>query len=323
MKRARSPSPDPRQALHPEFADSLDESLRPLSCRKHACTLFNQGIRRKPISALNGPGWHSAHSNTNKDLRNICLSNNIFQSQTFHQGRTEDFSPRKYAFQQGRTQTCGLFNGALPHYGSTGAYPHLVDKDGHVLGASVQDLVVRQQHIGGRFLVLGEVGRGAFGACLKGWDTGSKSFVAIKMVRRGHRHHVDAEMEAEKLQILRWRDRDHMFVVSMVSSFQYNGHFCLVTELLGTTLHSALRQLCKRGTGRTGVAVETARRLSFQLCQILQFLYTSRLIHADLKTENICLEKPGKAVVLIHSAVILEIICFFPFHMVCRILLVK
>ena len=93
MKRARTRSPDPRQALHPEFVDSLDESLRPLSCRKHACTLFNQGIRRKPISALNGTGCNSAHSNTNKDLRNICFSNNIFQSQTFLQGSTDDFSP--------------------------------------------------------------------------------------------------------------------------------------------------------------------------------------------------------------------------------------
>lgn len=268
QKRGRSPTGCGVYGLE----DLLEDGTLLMAERKHACTLFNQGLRRRPIAPLNGPGWNIALPRQDALLQGI--------------GQHDLISRRD------RTEECGLFNGALRHYGDTGPFQHLVDKDGHVMASTVQDMAARQQRIGGRFLVMGEVGRGAFGVCLKGWDSLSKSFVAIKMVRRGHRHHVDAIMEAEKLQILRWRDKHHC-CVRVVTLFQYNGHFCLATELLGTNLHSALQDLRTNGTGRTGVSVEAARRLAYQLCEALQFLFTSRLIHADLKTENICLAQPG------------------------------
>jgi serine/threonine protein kinase len=152
-------------------------------------------------------------------------------------------------------------------------------------------MAAQRRRIAGRFAVLGEVGRGAFGVVVRAWDTASQAPVAIKIVRRGGRHHLDAVMEAEKLEILRWRDREHKFCVCVKSVCDYQGHVCLVTELLGITLLSALRDL--RVQGSSGVRVETARRVAAQLCEALEFLRRSRLIHADLKTENICLAQPG------------------------------
>lgn len=267
--RKRGRSPDAFGALF----DSGSDAASLLLGRKHACTLFNNGLRRRPAPPLQG-GW------------NFALPR---QAGALVQGFAHmDWNNARSV----RSEECGLFNGALRQQ-ATGPCTHLVDKDGHVLASSVQDMAARQQRIGGRFHVLGEVGRGAFGVCLKGWDASSKSLVAVKMVRRGHRHNVDAIMEAEKLQILRWRDKEHKFCVRVVSFFQYHGHFCLVTELLGTNLHSALRDLRSNGSGRPGVSVGAARRLAFQLCEALQFLCRSRLIHADLKTENLCLARPG------------------------------
>jgi hypothetical protein len=271
-KRGRSPDGLCSRSLVYGLVDNLLDDGTLLAGSKHTCTLFNQGLRRRPIAPLNGPGW------------NIALP----RQDALLQGIGQHDSTRR----RDRTEVQGLFNGALRNYGDSGPFQHLVDKDGHVMASTVQDMAARQHRIGGRFLVCGEVGRGAFGVCLKGWDSGSKSFVAIKMVRRGHRHHVDAIMEAEKLQILRWRDKHHC-CVRVVNLFQYHGHFCLVTELLGTNLHSALRDLRANSAGRTGVSVDAARRLSYQLCEALEFLFTSRLIHADLKAENICLAQPG------------------------------
>ena len=266
LKRGRSPC---------ALGTLLGGTSEAIPFRKYACTLFNQGLRRRPIAPLNGTSSGLWMQNEVKSLHSAYAPQGLLAGRRM------------------RNEECGLFNGALRQQSglATGPCQLFVDKDGHVLASCVEDMVARQQCIGGRFLVMGEVGRGAFGVCLKSWDTTNKSVVAIKMVRRGHRHHVDAIMEAEKLQILRWRDRDHKFVVRVVSFFQYQGHFCLVSELLGINLHSALRDL--RAKGRSGVKVEAARRLTFQLCEALQFLSTSRLIHADLKTENLCLARPG------------------------------
>jgi hypothetical protein len=245
------------------FGDASDSA--PL--RKLACTLFNQGLRRVSlvgqgcaggVAVAPAPAEHCGHE--------AC-----------------------------RSEACGLFNGALHHHhGAPADSPclHLL-ADGQVHGSTVTEMAAQRRRIAGRFAVLGEVGRGAFGVVVRAWDTASQAPVAIKIVRRGGRHHLDAVMEAEKLEILRWRDREHKFCVCVKSVCDYQGHVCLVTELLGSTLLSALRDL--RVQGSSGVRVETARRVAAQLCEALEFLRRSRLIHADLKTENICLAQPGVA----------------------------
>ena len=232
--------------------------------RKLACTLFNQGLRRRTI-----PCGQSVQG---------------LRARADSQGGGEDEAGC-------RSEACGLFNGALrPHPAAADADALLLDRDGQVL---VTQMAAQRRRIAGQFAVLGEVGRGAFGVCVKAWDTASQTPVAIKIVRRGNRHRLDAVMEGEKLEILRWRDPQHKFCVRAISVCEYQGHFCLVTELLGSNLLAALRELCAQGS--SGVRVDMARRIAAQLCAALDFLRQSRLIHADLKTENICLARPGSA----------------------------
>jgi len=249
------------------FGDASDSA--PL--RKLACTLFNQGLRRRVSPVGHGLQGCAGGVEVAPALAEDC------------------------GHETCRSEACGLFNGALhQHHGAPAASPclHLL-VDGQVHGSTVTEMAAQRRRIAGRFAVQGEVGRGAFGVVVRAWDTASQAPVAIKIVRKGGRHHLDAVMEAEKLEILRWRDREHKFCVCFKSVCDYQGHVCLVTELLGSTLLSALRDL--RVQGSSGVRMETARRVAVQLCEALEFLRRSRLIHADLKTENICLAQPGVA----------------------------
>lgn len=88
------------------------------------------------------------------------------------------------------------------------------------------------------------------------------------------------------------KDRRGAYCVRLYKYFHYRGHLCIVTELLGTSLYHALKNIRPRPDGVCALRMTTLRNVTRQLCAAMDFLSSVGLIHADLKTENVLLERP-------------------------------
>ena len=141
-----------------------------------------------------------------------------------------------------------------------------------------------------RFEVVQLLDRGTFGTVFRAWDPKWHQYVALKVVRRVENYVQDAEFEVSILEKVAHLDVRSSYTVQLYKFFHYHGHFCIVTELLGESLHAALKLQRNR---RSPVRIGVIRMVTQQLLHALAFLRSIRLIHADLKTENILLGQPG------------------------------
>jgi len=134
------------------------------------------------------------------------------------------------------------------------------------------------------------LGYGAFGQVMKCQHNrkgGSSSVVALKLLRSKSSYLRQGKLEAEILDLLRRQDPDDQcHVVRMLDSFVHRGHLCIAFEMLTSTLHEVLQERKFEGLDLRLVALFTK-----QLLKALIFLRQTRVIHSDIKPENIMLRK--------------------------------
>jgi dual-specificity kinase/CDC-like kinase len=180
------------------------------------------------------------------------------------------------------------------------------NKDGGAGGGSPHDDTVghfrggRGTVIADRYRVLGQIGIGTFGRVLecmelappssssrRGGDRRSPgaSYVAIKVVRDVKRYYESALIEARIMRDINRRGcRGLSHCVVLLDAFTFRGHYCLVMESLGPSLYDFLK-----GHDYKPFPMVCIQDFAVQLLETLQFLHSFRLIHTDLKMENICL----------------------------------
>jgi len=73
---------------------------------------------------------------------------------------------------------------------------------------------------------------------------------------------------------------DHRYCVKLYKYFHHYGHFCIVTELLGSSLYHSLKKIRQ---SKRMLSMGTIWRVARQLCEALAFLRSVKLVHADLK----------------------------------------
>ncbi|KAL8453635.1 hypothetical protein Emed_000770 [Eimeria media] len=141
--------------------------------------------------------------------------------------------------------------------------------------------------LGGRYRVESDaVGKGVFSNVLKCWDTEENRFVAVKVIRRNDMMRRAAEKERSILRLLNSADKDdRRHVVRLLRSFEHREHFCLVFEWLWGNLRNALK---KYGAGH-GLNASAVHSYAKQLFIALRHLRKCKIMHADLKPDNILL----------------------------------
>jgi len=108
--------------------------------------------------------------------------------------------------------------------------------------------------------------------------------VAIKIIRMFDIMRESGEKEKEIVKRLNAADRsDRRHIVRLFTHFEYNMHLCLVYECLEMNLREALKKL---GKGN-GLSLRGVQLYSKQLFTALALLHKLKLVHTDLKPDNI------------------------------------
>lgn len=150
---------------------------------------------------------------------------------------------------------------------------------------------IPHDHVAYRYEVLKIIGKGSFGQVVKAYDHKTHEHVALKMVRNEKRFHRQAQEEIRILQHLRKQDKDNtMNIIHMFDFFTFRNHMCITFEILYINLY----ELIKRNKFQ-GFSLQLVRKFAHSLLQCLDALSKNKIIHCDMKPENVLLKQQGRS----------------------------
>ncbi|KAI6043104.1 hypothetical protein EDC04DRAFT_3138697 [Pisolithus marmoratus] len=154
-------------------------------------------------------------------------------------------------------------------------------------------LVVHGDHLAYRYEVVDTLGKGSFGQVLNCRDHQTGESVAIKIIRNKKRFHHQALVEIKILDNLRkWDQEEKHHVIKMTEHFYFRNHLCIAMELLSINLYELIK-----ANGFVGFTTALIRRFTSQMIMSLCLMRHHRIVHCDLKPENVLLKHPTKSAI--------------------------
>lgn len=155
--------------------------------------------------------------------------------------------------------------------------------------------LVLGDHIAYQYEIFEILGSGSFAQVCRCWDHKAKKEVAVKVIKSHKIFKEQGQIELKVLAHLKKHDKTSgSHCVQMEEYFMFRSHLCIVFELLSYTLFDLLKANNFKGFSSTLV-----RRFSHQIIAALSFLKSHRIIHCDLKPENIILVNPNVSTIKI------------------------
>ncbi|TEB36052.1 hypothetical protein FA13DRAFT_1810684 [Coprinellus micaceus] len=153
--------------------------------------------------------------------------------------------------------------------------------------------VVVGDHLAYRYEVVGNLGKGSFGQVLNCRDHCTGESVAVKIIRNKKRFHHQALVEIKILDNLRkWDSEEKHHVAKMIEHFYFRNHLCIAMELLSINLYELIK-----ANGFVGFTTNLIRRFTSQMLLSLSLMRHHRIVHCDLKPENVLLRHPAKSAI--------------------------
>ncbi|KAJ0234554.1 Serine/threonine-protein kinase TIO [Hirschfeldia incana] len=132
------------------------------------------------------------------------------------------------------------------------------------------------------------VGEGSFGRVYKGRRKYTGQTVAMKFIMKQGKSDKDIHSLRQEIEIL--RKLKHENIIEMLDSFENAREFCVVTEFAQGELFEVLEDdKC--------LPEEQVQAIAKQLVKALHYLHSNRIIHRDMKPQNILIG-PGSVVKL-------------------------
>lgn len=138
-----------------------------------------------------------------------------------------------------------------------------------------------------RYKVLQFLGRGTFGQVVKCWKYSSQQVVALKILKNLPSYVRQGQIEIGILSKLNAEDVDKYNLIKATEFFQHKGHTCIAFEMLHINLYEELKR-----KDFSPMTLHDIRPILQQVLVAMWKLKTLRLIHADLKPENIMFVDP-------------------------------
>ncbi|XP_063821651.1 serine/threonine-protein kinase fused [Ostrinia nubilalis] len=134
--------------------------------------------------------------------------------------------------------------------------------------------------------VISFVGEGSFGRVFKAKHKETDDVVALKVIRKKGRSSKDLKNLRQECDIQ--RQLKHPNIIRMIYSFDTESELVVVTEYAEKELHSIL---AKEGC----LNEEQVKKITWDLVSALYYLHSHRVLHRDLKPQNVLLDSTGRA----------------------------
>lgn len=138
------------------------------------------------------------------------------------------------------------------------------------------------------YKVLSVLGEGTFGRVLEVWDIVTERRFALKVIRNVQKYRDAAMIEIEVLQTLSEGDAagggETFNCIKLRRAFLYREHVCMVFDKCGPSLFDFLRTNKYKPFHPKYVQI-----FCKQLLVSVRYLHSMRLVHTDLKPENVLL----------------------------------
>ncbi len=119
-------------------------------------------------------------------------------------------------------------------------------------------------------------------------------------MRNEKRFHRQAQEEIRILEHLRKQDKDNTHnIIHLYDHFTFRSHTCLTFELLSINLY----ELIKKNKFQ-GFSLQLVRKFAHSLLQCLDLLYRNKIIHCDMKPENVLLKQQGRSGIKVGTYVV-------------------
>ncbi|KAJ3105129.1 dual specificity protein kinase kns1, partial [Physocladia obscura] len=153
------------------------------------------------------------------------------------------------------------------------------DKDGHYIVREGDDLTPQ-------FKIIRLLGQGTFGKVVEAYDRQRNIKVAIKIIRSIQKYRDAAKIEVRVLNALKKNDPQNLKrCIHLMFHFEHRNHTCMVFELLAQSIFDFLKE-----NSFSPFPVSHIQSFAHQIIDSITFMHNLRLIHTDLKPENLMLE---------------------------------
>jgi len=136
-----------------------------------------------------------------------------------------------------------------------------------------------------KYLVLEHIGEGSFGKVYKARRKNTGFTVAMKFITKHGKSEKDLKNLRQEIGIL--RKLNHENIILMFDAFETDREFCVVTEYAQGELFDILQDDQR-------LPESTVQQIAKQLVKALHYLHSNRIIHRDMKPQNVLIGSNGR-----------------------------
>lgn len=144
-----------------------------------------------------------------------------------------------------------------------------------------------------RYEILQVLGTGSFGNVVlcadhKYLNLQQQRKVAIKIIKNELDWSIQAVSEIKMLKHLSETGTFNRYLLNYCDHFNFRGHMCIVTEVLSINLYTFLEVI-----NFLGIGLSLLKNFASQILQGLHQIHEKKVIHCDIKPENIMIKLPS------------------------------
>ena len=149
---------------------------------------------------------------------------------------------------------------------------------------------IKDEIINNKYKIINILGKGVYGIVIKVLNLKTNKEEAIKIIRKYDQLEKSGRKEFKILKNL--NKTDFLKITNIIrvnEEFTYKGYYCFTMELL----ENSVREIIKKTKTKPIFDIKKIRILAYKILKSLKHLKMNRLLHLDLKTDNLMMDNKG------------------------------